>query len=322
MDESRAYMWLLFVALPFSLIMWLINAFLSTTTGVEAVDPMRWLCATLLPILVARWGLAKRSLSFSGAVCGMVVGFLLTLSSYVYLVCLLVFFVSSSKATKFKASSKRKLEEHFKEGGERNWIQVLCNGGVASLMAWFHILDCGCGEKPIDLVYNYRCSWLSLAVMGALACCNGDTWASEFGSVLGKGDPILITSLQPVPRGTNGGVSAIGIIVSALGGLVIGSAHYLTLLMLVSSQVMIKAPPQWPVLIVGALGGFIGSLIDSFIGATVQFSGMDSEGRIVEHPGPGIIPISGIHILDNHAVNLISSLLTAIILPRVALLIM
>lgn len=322
MSESRKFMWLLLISLPVSLIMWLVNAFLSTTAGVDVIEPMRWLTAIIMPIAVARWGLSRRSLSLSGAASGMVVGFLLTLSSYVFLVNLLVFFVSSSKATKFKSEAKKKLEENFKEGGERNWVQVLCNGGVASIMAWFYIMDCGCGENPIDMVYNYRCSWLSIAVLGALACCNGDTWASEFGTVLSTGDPILITSLQPVPRGTNGGVTVIGLLVSFIGGLLIGVGHYLTLLMFVSTPVLISAPPQWPIVFVGALGGLLGSLIDSVIGATMQYSGMDSEGRIVERPGDGIIPICGSYILDNHAVNLISSLITAVILPRVALMVM
>lgn len=322
MEDRHTFMWLLLITLPCSLILWLSNAFLSTTLGVVVVEPMRWLSATLVPILVAKWGLAKRSLSLSGAICGMGVGFMLTLSSYVFMVNLLVFFVSASKATKFKSGAKRKLEDDFKEGGERNWVQVMCNGGVAFLLAWFHMVDCGCGENPIDLVYNYRCSWLNIAVLGALACSNGDTWSSEFGAVLGSGDPLLITSLQPVPRGTNGGVSFIGLVVSLIGGFLIGLGHYFTLLMMVSDPVMITAPPQWPVVFVGALGGLLGSLIDSFIGATMQFSGLDSSGRIVERPGNGVIPISGSYILDNHGVNLISSLVTAIILPRVALLIM
>lgn len=51
-------------------------------------------------------------------------------------------------------------------------------------------------------------------------------------------------------------------------------------------------------------------------------AGMDSNGKIVERPGDGVIPISGTYILDNHAVNLISSLLTALLLPRIALVIM
>lgn len=304
------------------MIMWLSNAFISSTLGIEVVEPARWLSATLLPILLAWWGLRRRSLSFSGAVSGLVVGFLLTLGSYVFFMNLLVFFVSSSRATKFKSAKKRKLEDNFKEGGERNWVQVVCNGGVASLMALFYMIDCGIGEHPIDLVYNYRCSWLSLAILGALSCCNGDTWASEIGTVLSTGDPVLITSLRSVPRGTNGGITFIGLVVSLLGGLVVGIGHYLTLLMCVSSPVMISAPPQWPIIFVGAVGGLMGSLIDSILGATMQFSGMDSEGKIVERPKEGVIPISGSYILDNHAVNLISSLLTALFLPRVALLIM
>ncbi|XP_037780926.1 transmembrane protein 19-like isoform X1 [Penaeus monodon] len=326
MKHRNGFLLLLLFSLPVSMVLWLVNAFLSTTIGVAVIEPSRWLGATLVPLLVAWWGLARRSLSFSGAVCGLVVGFMLTLSSYVYLVDLMVFFVTSSRATKYKSASKRKLEENFREGGERNWVQVVCNGGVASLLAWLFIVDCGCGENPVDLVYKYRCSWLSVAILGALACCNGDTWASELGAVMSSGEPILITSLQPVPRGTNGAVSTSGIIMSLLGGLVVGIGHYLTLLMFVSSPVMISAPAQWPIIFVGAVGGLLGSLIDSVIGATMQFSGMklgmDSNGKIVERPGDGVIPISGTYILDNHAVNLISSLLTALLLPRIALVIM
>ncbi|XP_042207279.1 transmembrane protein 19-like isoform X3 [Homarus americanus] len=297
-----------------------------STLRVEVIEPSRWLSATLLPILIAWRGLQGRSLSFSGAVSGLAVGFLLTLGSYVFFANLLVFFISSSKATKFLSSKKRKLEENFKEGGERNWVQVVCNGGVASLLALFYMMDCGCGEHPIDMIYNYRCSWLNLAVLGALSCCNGDTWASEIGTVLSIGDPVLITSLQSVPRGmllgTNGGISLVGLVVSLMGGFVVGLGHYFTLLMCVSNSIMISAPPQWPIIFVGAIGGLMGSVIDSVLGATVQFSGIDSEGKIVERPGEGVIPICGSNILDNHAVNLISSLLTALFLPRVALLIM
>lgn len=51
---------------------------------------------------------------------------------------------------------------------------------------------------------------------------------------------------------------------------------------------------------------------------TVVCSGVDrSDGCIVESPGDDVTRISGLAILDNHAVNLISSLLTSIVMSRV-----
>ena len=50
-----------------------------------------------------------------------------------------------------------------------------------------------------------------------------------------------------------------------------------------------------------------------------QYSGWDEENKcVVEHPGPQIKTISGIAVLDNHTVNLISSFLTAMLTPIVA----
>lgn len=35
----------------------------------------------------------------------------------------------------------------------------------------------------------------------AFASCNGDTWASELGGVMGSSQPFLITTWKRVPRG-------------------------------------------------------------------------------------------------------------------------
>lgn len=223
---------------------------------------------------------------------------------------------------------------------------MLCNGGMAMQLALLYLLDCGSSERPIDFTRDYRSSWLGIAVMSAFACCNGDTWASEIGSVIGTSNPILITTRKRVPRGTNGGVTPVGLLVryilimminiwnfeceiltgknvspffSFFGGIAIGLSYYLVVIYVVDRNILIASTKQWPIILFGGIAGLVGSIIDSFLGATVQYSGLDSNGQVVEHPGANVKHISGYRLLDNHSVNLISSILTALIMPFVAM---
>ncbi|XP_015605152.1 transmembrane protein 19 [Cephus cinctus] len=313
-------------AIPISMLFWIVNVTYSVFTpdeenlhdGYPVISPWRWLAAVVIPIIFAGWGLKKKSLDFSGAVLGLFIGFVITLTSYAHVACLIAFFVSSTKATKFRADRKKKMSCDFKECGQRNWIQVLCNGGMAAQLAILYLLDVGCGERPIDFVKDYRSSWLSMGILGGFACVNGDTWASELGTVLGTSEPFLITSRKKVPRGTNGGVSWTGILVSALGGLVIGLSHYVAVLYTVDTAILQLAPPQWPLIIAGGFGGLLGSIFDSVLGATLQYSGLDDNGVVVERPGKGVKHISGRQVLDNHSVNLLSSIAITLTLPRIA----
>ncbi len=86
-------------------------------------------------------------------------------------------------------------------GGQRNWLQVFCNGGVPTQLALLYMIEVGPGEIPVDFGKQYSASWMCLSLLGALACSTGDTWASEVGPVLSKRKPRLITTWKYVPAG-------------------------------------------------------------------------------------------------------------------------
>jgi len=74
-------------------------------------------------------------------------------------------------------------------------------------------------------------------------------------------------------QGTNGGVSWIGLLCSTIGGLVIGLLYYIVILNTVDTAVLQLAAPQWPIIVVAAFAGLFGSILDSVLGATLQYSG-------------------------------------------------
>lgn len=53
----------------------------------------------------------------------------------------------------------------------------------------------------------------------------------------------------------------------------IGVAYYTSIKYLVDTSWLLNSPSQWPVIPICALSGLLGSIIDSLLGATVQFSG-------------------------------------------------
>lgn len=71
--------------------------------------------------------------------------------------------------------------------------------------------------------------------------------------------------------GTNGGVTIVGLLASFLGGATVGTAYFISQLLLVSDLHM--AAPQWPIVAYGAVAGLLGSLLDSLLGAVMQYSG-------------------------------------------------
>ncbi|KAK7047290.1 hypothetical protein VNI00_006521 [Paramarasmius palmivorus] len=306
----------------------------------------------VIPIAIATLlgihGLRKKSLSPSGAATAFVFGICVFAGGLrAFGVAILVFYLGGSRATKYGKKIKAQLEDGYHEAGYRTGWQVMSNGfsaviasvlwnilfssssihahiasqlGVRSSISQF--LDVPNPEYdpnewcPIDThVANGWSRALIYATLGHFACCLGDTLASELG-ILSKSRPILITTLKPVPPGTNGGMSVGGTLASIFGGLAIGISMALSLVIenpkcregafgVITSMVF------W-----GSLAGGLGSLADSFLGATVQQTRYSEDShKILQDesvPKGPLKVISGWNVLTNNQVNVLSSILTSL----------
>lgn len=127
--------------------------------------------------------------------------------------------------------------------------------------------------------------------------------------------------MRPVRRGTNGGVTPLGFAASAGGGLLVGLAFWGAALISptfagTSGTLAFHSAglQQWRLIPLGAFMGLVGSLVDSLLGATLQFSGLNREtGRVTSQYSSSMVPIAGIPLLSNNAVNVVSASCSAII---------
>lgn len=306
------------VVLPLSLIVWVIHYLLPFRSSESELSPLRCFMSIFVPSLLLYNAAKSKKLDTMAMFVAFFMGFVETLSNLCMLATTVAFFLAGTRATKFKQSTKLFDEHDAKSAGKRNWIQVIANGGVGMELSILMLIERGpANELPINFPYDYFPTWLSIAFLGSMACACGDTLASELAPALTKADPrLIINPLVRVPKGTNGGVTLLGLIFSGVGGFICGLAYYVFTVICVDREILIRSPPQWPLLLVGTLAGLLGSVIDSLIGATLQFSGYDtSTGKIVSKSRPGIIWICGSEILDNHSVNLVSTLITALVTP-------
>ena len=248
--------------------------------------------ALLLSVTIVSLAVWRGSLSKSGAAGALIIGTLtFGLGGWVWGVLLGVFFVSSSLLSHFKEEEKRTAAEKFEKGHRRDIGQVFANGGLGAILAVLSALF----PSPI---------WFFLFV-GVMATVTADTWATELGT-LSKTPPRLITTGEVVDVGTSGGVSWLGTAVSLTGGLLIGLAG--GLLQHARGEKMLGR-----IALAGAIGGLVGSLTDSLLGATVQqiyycdTCQKDTE-RKIHKCGTVTRPLRGWSWMNNDLVNLISSI--------------
>jgi uncharacterized protein (TIGR00297 family) len=209
----------------------------------------------LLSAAVSLVAYRLKALSRSGAVGATIVGALTVgLGGWLWGWLLIIFFTSSSLLSRFQLTHKEALQAQFAKGGQRDLGQVLANGGLGTALAVITALTPG--------------TWTFAAYLGALAAVNADTWATELG-VLSRRAPRLITTGQPVPKGTSGGVTMLGFMAALAGALWIGLAAWAWAQVATLAGVPpVREIAWWPLW--AAIGGWIGALFDSLLGATVQ----------------------------------------------------
>ncbi|KAL7434152.1 hypothetical protein ACHAXM_007352 [Skeletonema potamos] len=260
--------------------------------------------AFVIASLMASRGYKRKSLTTNGAMAAWIVGFCSILFGMRGFL-LLLFYVVGTKATKYNIKIKAKFEET--DSSCRGPGQVLACSIIGLLLQTMHFIYCG-KERSIDFEESKLASSFACAIIAHHATNLADTLSSELG-ILSKSDPILITSLRRVPRGTNGGFSLTGLGCSMLGGFLVGFGAFLS-----DSLSGLDARPI-PYVLFGTVLGTSGSIIDSVLGATLQVTYFDDEKKLVSanFSKRNARRISGLNILSNTQVNFVSVLITSVI---------
>lgn len=198
----------------------------------------------ILLALGASFSFSKNKLTLPGAITGLIVGLLIYegtgLTGFTML-CL--FFIAGSWAT-----SWHKHEKNINEASQpRTAAQVLANGGIAAILSIIAFI------KP-DLL-----PLLLVMMAGSLASAMADTLSSELGMVYGKRFFNIIT-FKKDQRGLDGVVSIEGTLIGLAGASAVALVFWLY--------------TDWNNVVIIVLAGFLGNLIDSILGATLERKGI------------------------------------------------
>jgi uncharacterized protein (TIGR00297 family) len=275
----------------------------------RAHRPQRIFLGLLLSSLIGLLAYRRKSLTRSGVAGAIVTGTTtFGLGGWSWGFSLIFFFLSSTLWSHFREKEKeRTAADKFSKGSQRDIAQAAANGGVATMLAFGY----GLSESAPETLRNA----LEAGYAGALATATADTWATEIGT-LSSQTPRLITTGQPTPPGTSGGITLLGSVASALGALALGLVFWLL-------QGGRKAKSALPML--SLLSGLAGSFFDSLLGATLQATyycqHCDSETeRQVHSCGRQTHLLRGRPWMNNDLVNFLATLFGSLVASITSLL--
>jgi uncharacterized protein (TIGR00297 family) len=182
---------------------------------------------------------------FSAALIGIILLIFAAPQGTQWFLIMLTFFILGSAATKYKFEFKKRIGVDQGRGGARGYRNVFANGIVAAAAAVLF----GVFQQPVFIVMY----------VGCVATAAADTLASEIGVTGGM--PYMITTLKKVPIGMNGGVTPTGEFVALIGSFTVS---------LVALLLNVITPEM---MIICTIAGFVGTNIDSLVGALLENRG-------------------------------------------------
>jgi uncharacterized membrane protein len=219
--------------------------------------------------------------------------------------------------------------------GPRTSAQVFANSGTACILIGLHTYLLYNSSKPfissilpltVTPSFPLLEGLLPIGIIAQYAAVAADTFSSELG-ILATTTPFLITApWRRVPRGTNGGVTVEGLVYGLVGSTILVGVSQLAL-KLSPAAVSGNATLSTKVIVLLALAGLAGSIIDSILGALVQATVTDrTTGKVVEGPGGTRVMVAeggsrarqGRDILTNNGVNFAMAAVTSALAMGVA----
>jgi uncharacterized membrane protein len=135
----------------------------------------------LLVLFIAVVEYKRGSFTYSGALTGFILCFIVAYSNIVFLFVMITFILSASFATRYKFDLKQsKINENDhntkkRKKTERDYIQVLCNGAIACLYAIGYCSKTNYSGLSLPFDNKHPSSIYSIGFLFTIACCCGDT---------------------------------------------------------------------------------------------------------------------------------------------------
>jgi uncharacterized protein (TIGR00297 family) len=203
-----------------------------------------------LNAVIAIAAYAARSIDVGGALSAVAIGTVIVAGLGLGAFALMIaFFVLGTAMTKMGYRIKAARGIAQEKGGARGWRNAWANGGVPALLAAFGAL------APDELRPLFV-----LAYAASVATAAADTCSSEIGKAYGR-RTFLITTLQPVPPGTEGAVSLEGTLGAVMGAGVVGGLGAALGLYSGLAAVLVT------------IAGVLGSLAESVVGTVAEKRG-------------------------------------------------